>query len=93
MDSKAIRQALIARGFTYVLIAEQSGIHATTISSTVNRTTTSYPAALAVAKCLGKTIKDVFPDVPSYHNGIRRLKLDEAQKRQKSAEIAELLAG
>lgn len=93
MDSKAIRQALIARGFTYALIAEQSGINATTLSSIVNRTTTSYPAALVIAKCLGKTIKDVFPDVPSYHNGIRRLKLDDAQKRQKGAEIAQLLAG
>jgi hypothetical protein len=93
MDSKAIRQALIARGFTYALIAEQSGIHATTISSTVNRTTTSYPAASAVAKCLSKSIKEVFPDVSSYHNGIRRLKLDETQKKQKAAEIAQLLAG
>jgi transcriptional regulator with XRE-family HTH domain len=93
MDSKAIRQALISRGFTYALIAEQSGISATTLSSTANRSTTSFPAASAIAKCLGKSLKEVFPDVPGYHSGIRRLKLNNEQKKQKGAEIAQLLAG
>jgi hypothetical protein len=92
MDSLSIRQALISRGFTYVLIAEQSGINATTISSAVNRTAVSFPAATAVCKCLGKSMKEVFPDVESYHSGVRRPKLNEDQKKQKAAEIAALLS-
>ncbi|GAB3021620.1 helix-turn-helix domain-containing protein [Bowmanella dokdonensis] len=90
MDSKQIRQALHDKGFTYQMLGKQLGIHAQTFSNVAARRASSYHAAEAIAKALGKSIIEVFPDVPSYRHG-PQLRQDAKTKAAKERELAALL--
>lgn len=87
MNGEEIRQALHAKGFTLTMLADELGVHSNLIRAVIHRRGTSKSAADAVAKVLGKSVTQVFPDVPSYA-GIGLPKPTDAKR----AELRQLLA-
>lgn len=89
MEAEAIKQALHEKGFTFAMIGEALNINSNVVSGVCYRRTTSKQVAVAVAKCLGKPVTEVFPDVESY----RRTRLPRGNARlAKQAELEQLLA-
>jgi len=89
MEADAIKQALHDKGFTFAMIGEALNINSNVVSGVCYRRTTSKQVAEAVAKALGKSVSDVFPDVESY----QRPRLPRGSARvAKQAELQQLLA-
>jgi len=68
MSAAQIKQALldIHPSLTLTLVANTQGISVNTLSNIIHRRFTGKKGALALCKVLGKTPREVFPDVPSY---------------------------
>lgn len=66
MDSDQIKRELRAKGFDFSLIAEALGKSPSLVSKVAARKARSRPVAQALAKALGLSVKEVFPDVPEY---------------------------
>lgn len=83
MQPDEIKQALAEKGYTIEVISSVLKRNRHTVSSVIRRKTTSRAIALAISKAIDKDIKDVFPDMTSYHASHQeRFEQKKAQLRQ-----------
>lgn len=86
MDTHEIQAALKIQGLNFSIIADALDVTPQHISRTASREAYSHRAARAIAKALGKTMAEVFPDVERYRapprpsKSIRRAKVIELKK-------------
>ncbi|MAD76920.1 MAG: transcriptional regulator [Rheinheimera sp.] len=84
MQPLEIKAQLKTKGYSIAMIARALGKSPTTISSVINRYTTSVDVAEKLSKILDKPLIEVFPDVETYARA--------HSKEQKQAELEQLLA-
>ena len=92
MDKKAILKALKERGFNFSIVADALKVKPRTVIAVCDRDTTSRRVAQAVAKSINKDIKDVFPDVVSYHRDTPHNEVRKRERIQKVTELRSLVA-
>ncbi|MBL4831623.1 MAG: helix-turn-helix domain-containing protein [Aliivibrio sp.] len=90
MEPEKIKAIIREKGFSLVLIGEELGKTPNAVSAVINRHTTSTYIATAIAKIIGKTITEVFPDVVTYNNPVQLR--NREQRMRKSQELRQLLA-
>ena len=66
MTHEEIKKALKERGFSFAALAKASNRTHTSLMVVSNRTAKGRPSALIIAAALGKTVTEVFPDIPQY---------------------------
>lgn len=89
VDYGAIRDALKAEGFTWVVAAEALGCSASNLMAVARRDGKSQRAAQGIAALIKLDVKVVFPDIPEYSQPEpkiqRRSAVEAARKRLQAA--------
>lgn len=67
MNKDQIKKGLADRGYDFSMLAEVISRSPSLLSKVAARKARSLLAANAIAKALDLSIKEVFPDVPAYH--------------------------
>lgn len=88
MNKDQIKKELAARGFDFSMLAEVIGKSPSLISKVASRQARSQVVALAIAKALGVSVAEVFPDVPAYQ---LQKPGNEEQRAARQAELKRLL--
>lgn len=87
MDSLKIKTELAQRGFDFSMLAKALGKSPSLISKVAARKARSRSVAEAIAKALGRSVEEVFPDVEQYQIPLRT----QHDRKQKERELVALL--
>ena len=71
MHPEKIKYELRSRGLTATVIAEQVGVSPSTVSQVINYGHTSQRVMSAIAKAIGKTVEEIWPQRRT--TGLRRV--------------------
>lgn len=92
MNKKEIRDALKKKGLNFTIVADALEVKPRTIIAVCDRTCTSRRLGKAIAKALGKNVKDVFPDVSSYHLDTPHHVVRKKDRERKVQQLRSLVA-
>lgn len=87
MTPDEIKAELNQRGYSIALLAEVLKKTPVAVGAVINRKLIAKPTAESISKAIGKDIKEVFPDVPSYHTPCKA-----AAREQKKIELQKQLS-
>tara|TARA_B110000211_G_scaffold54451_2_gene60381 strand:- start:1335 stop:1604 length:270 start_codon:yes stop_codon:yes gene_type:complete len=88
MDYETIKIELSNKGYSMSMIATALKCSPVNIHQVCKRANRSYRVANAIAVVLDKEIKDIFPDVESYHN----VKVFDTSREERIADLQQRLA-
>lgn len=88
MQKDQIKKGLAEKGYDFRMLADVIGKSPSLVSKVASRQARSRIVAQAIAKALGLSLADVFPDVPAYQH---LTATDPSERAAKQAELKRLL--
>ncbi|EGN76360.1 hypothetical protein A28LD_0096 [Idiomarina sp. A28L] len=88
MDRNQIKKALSEKGYDFSMLAEVMERSPSLVSKVAARQAKSRLIANAIAKVLGRDIREIFPDVVEYHHPKAT---NNSEREQRKDQLAKLL--
>jgi len=92
MEYEEIKKALLAHGYTWSVAADAMAVRPQHVMNVASRRSESHRVAQNLSTLIGKTVEEVFPDIPRYSTTnkaeTRQSKIEQAKSLLEQSQLA-----